>query len=208
MEHVRWVLKRLSDAGLHLNPQKCEFHHIEITYLGLVIGRKGIQIQQEKIQPVQNWKTPSNQIDFRFSIGFANFYRRFIQGFSSIVHPLTELSRKGVKFKWEKEQQLALEGLKRRFTSAPILVHFDFDKDVVGETDASDYVSASIFSQYDYKGILYPMAFFSTKHTPAEGNYEIYDKELLAIVRGFKYWRAELQSVEHPIQVFSNYKNL
>ena len=101
MEHVRQVLKRLSDAGLHLNPQKCEFHCTEITYLGLVIGRKGIPMQQEKIQAVQSWKTPSTLTDVRSFIGFANFYRRFIQGFSSIVHPLTELTRKGVKFKWE-----------------------------------------------------------------------------------------------------------
>ena len=103
VEHVRQVLKRLSDAGLHLNPQKSQFHCTEITYLGLVIGRKGIQMQKEKIQAIQDWKTPSNLTDVRPFIGFANFYRRYIFGFSSIVHPLTELSRKGIKFKWEKE---------------------------------------------------------------------------------------------------------
>ena len=87
-------------------------------------------------------------------------------------------------------------------------MHFDFDKDVIVETDASDYVSAGVLSQHGKDGILHPVAFFSTKHYPAECNYEIYDKELMAIIRAFEHWRAELQSVENPIQVLSDHKNL
>lgn len=206
--HVRQVLKKLAEAGLHLHPKKCEFHRTETTYLGLVIGRDGIRMQPEKVEAVRNWKVPSNLTDVRSFVGFANFYRRFIHGFSSVVHPLTELTRKGVRFKWEKNQQLAFEELKNRFTTAPVLAHFDFERDVVVETDASDYVSAGVLSQYDDDGILHPVAYFSTKHSPAECNYEIYDKELMAIVRAFEHWRAELQSVENPIQVLSDHKNL
>jgi transposase InsO family protein len=76
------------------------------------------------------------------------------------------------------------------------------------ETDASDYVSAGVLSQYDDDGILHPVAFFSKKHSPAECNYEIYDKELMAIVRAFEEWRLELQSVENPIQVLTDHKHL
>ena len=90
-----------------------------------------------------------------------------------MVQPLTELTRKGARFKWEMEQQLAFEKLKDRFTTAPILAHFDFERDVVVETDASDCVSVGVLSQYDDNGILHPVAFFSTKHSPAECNYEI-----------------------------------
>ena len=89
--------------------------------------------------------------------------------------------------------------LKRRFTMAPILAHFDFDYDVIMETDASDYVAAGVLSQFGEDGILHPVAFFSTRHSPAECNYEIYDKELRAIVRALEYWGAELQSVENPV---------
>jgi hypothetical protein len=71
---------------------------------------------------------------------------------------------------------------------APVLRHFDYKCQIIVETDASDYISAGILSQYDDEGILHPVAFFSKKHTPAECNYEIYDKELMAIVRAFKEW--------------------
>ena len=76
------------------------------------------------------------------------------------------------------------------------------------ETDASDFVSTAVLSQYDNEGTLHPVAFFSKKHSAAECNYEIYDKELMAIVRVFEEWRAELQSVENPISVLTDLKNL
>jgi hypothetical protein len=76
------------------------------------------------------------------------------------------------------------------------------------KTDASDYVSAEILSQYDDQELLHPVAYFSKKHLPAECNYEIYDKELLAIVQCFEEWRAELEGSPHPIEVLSDHKNL
>ena len=76
------------------------------------------------------------------------------------------------------------------------------------ETDASDYVSAGVLSQYDDEGILHPVTFFSKKHTPAECNYEIYDKELMAIIRCFEEWRAHLEGSGFPIKVLSDHKNL
>ena len=76
------------------------------------------------------------------------------------------------------------------------------------ETDASDYVSTRVMSQHDDNGILHPVAFFSKKHTPIECNYEIYDKELMAIIRCVEEWRVELESTPHPIQVVSDYRNL
>jgi transposase InsO family protein len=118
------------------------------------------------------------------------------------------LTKKEIKFKWGTEEQAAFAALKIAFTTAPVLRRFDHDRDVIVETDASDYVSAGVLSQYDDDGILHPVAFFSKKHSPAECNYKIYDKELMAIVRAFEEWRPELQSVENPIQVLTDHKNL
>jgi hypothetical protein len=104
--------------------------------------------------------------------------------------------------------ELAFDELKRRFTTAPILGHFDPRKVCVVETDASDFALGAVLSQKGDNGRLYPVAFHSRKFTPAEINYEIYDKELLAIVNCFKVWRRYLEGAMHTVQVYSNHKNL
>jgi hypothetical protein len=103
---------------------------------------------------------------------------------------------------------MAFNTLKATFISAPILARFNLDQDVIVETDTSDYVSAGVLSQYDNDNVLHPIAYFSKKHSPAECNYEIYDKELIAIIRAFEEWYPELQSVINPIHILSDHKNL
>jgi len=146
--------------------------------------------------------------DVRAFLRFANFYCRFVKGYSKVVEPLTLLTRKGQPFKWETRQQESFDGLKTSFTMAPIIRRLDHDRDIVVETDTSDFVSAAVLSQYNDEGTLHPVAFFSKKYSPAECNYQIYKKELMAIVWGFEEWHAELQSVENPISVLTDHKNL
>ena len=150
----------------------------------------------------------SDLTSVQWFLGFANFYQRFIKNYSGIVAPLTKLSRKDILFVWTTECQAAVDTLKTAFTTVPILWHFDHDCEIIVETDASDYVSVGILSQYDDDEILHSVAFFSKKHLPAECNYEIYDKELMAIVRCFEEWRPELEGALHPIQVLSDHRNL
>ena len=121
---------------------------------------------------------------------------------------LTNLTRKDVKFLWTDKWQQAFDTMKRTFTSDVFLLHFDPDKPIIVETDATDYISAGILSQYDKNSVLRPIAYFSKKHNPAECNYEIYDKELMAIVRAFEEWRPELEGSAHPINVITDHKNL
>jgi hypothetical protein len=121
---------------------------------------------------------------------------------------LTRLTKKDTLWEWTQECQQAFDTLRAAFTSEIILTHYDPEKKIVVETDASDYVSAGILSQYDDEGVLQPIAYFSRKHTPAECNYEIYDKELMAIVRAFENWRPELEGSAHPIDVVTDHKNL
>ena len=206
--HVQKVLDALQRNKVFLKPEKCEFHTQSTTYLGLVIEPTGIKMDQKKLEAVKNWSTPKTVKDVQAFLGFANFYRRFIFGFSKIASPLTRLTRKDTSFKWTQDAQIAFEKLKNSFTTAPVLAHFDPEKAIIVETDASDYVSAGILSQYDSSNTLRPVAYFSKKHSPAECNYEIYDKELLAIVRAFEEWRSELEGAAHPISVISDHKNL
>jgi len=111
-------------------------------------------------------------------------------------------------WRWTPEAELVFKELKNRFTTAPILAHFDPQKPVIVETDASDFALGAILSQRDRKNCLHPVAFHSRKFSPAKINYEIHNKELLAIVDYFKHWRRYWEGAVHQVQVFSDHQNL
>lgn len=207
-DHLRKVLAALRRAGLYAQMKKCEFFKTETTFLGVIVGREGIRMDPRKVETIQNWPTPTCLTDVQAFIGFSNFYRRFVRDFSKIIAPMVGLTKKGVKFQWSTACQGAFDCLKSAFTKAPILAPFDWDKEIILETDASDYVSAGVLSQHGDDGILRPVAFFSKKHSVTECNYEIYDKELLAIIRCFEEWRPELEGTASPIKVITDHRNL
>jgi len=207
---VKEVLKRLQNNGRAISPEKCVWKATEVEFLGYVIGRNAIRMSNDKVEAVLGWKTPGSLTEVQSILGFANFYRRFIRNYSRVARPLTELTRKesGKEWGWNQEAEAAFRELKHRFTTAPILAHFDPKKPVIIETDASDFSLGAVLSQRSEEGWLHPVAFHSRKFQPAEINYEIHDKELLAIVDAFKHWRRYCQRATHQVQVFSDHHNL
>ena len=153
----------------------------------------------QQVKDIVEWGAPTTLTRVREFLGFANFYHRFIKRYSQVIAPMVNLTKKNQPFIWDSYCDRAFEFLKTAFTTASVLAHFDPDREILVETDASDYVSTGVMSQHDDNGILHPVAFFSKKYTPAEYNYEIYNKELMAIIRYFEEWRAELKSTPHPI---------
>ena len=148
----------------------------------------------EKTAAITKWPIPKNLCDIQSFLGFANFYRQFIATFSDIILPLTQLTRKGTPFSWEAIHQDTFETLKTAFSQAPVLIHFDPNNPIVVETDTSDYAIAAILSQITpSNGYIHPVTFYSRGLAPAEMNYEIYNKELLAIFGAFKQWRNYLK---------------
>ena len=127
-----------------------------------------------------------NVKDVQSFLGFINFYRRFIYGYSKIAALLTHLICKDVAFKWFSECEDAFNTLKRAFTFNVILCHYNSDLKLVVKTDASDYVSEGILSQYDENDVLHSVVYFFKKHSSAECNYEIYNKKLMAIICTFE----------------------
>ncbi len=207
-KQVRLVLERLRSAQLYAKAEKCEFHRAEIEFLGYIISPSGVNMDSKKVSAITSWPVPKSVHDIQVFLGLANFYRRFVKGFSKIALPLTALLAKNAEFIWSPSAQQAFDTLKSAFTTAPVLAHFDPSRKIVVETDASDFAIGCILSQYDEHGILHPVAFYSRKFTLAEINYEIYDKEMLAIVTAFREWRQYLEGSQHQIMVFTDHKNL
>jgi hypothetical protein len=208
IEIVKDVLSRLQLHGLAVEIDKCEFHVPQVEFLGYMISTKGFAMSDKKIQSVQDWEQPKSVKEVQSFLGFANFYRRFIENFSKICKPLTSATAGGkTSVTWTPECESAFTELKAMFTSAPILAHFDSTLPTVLETDASDFAVGAVLSQLHGKR-LHPVAFHSRKMDKAEINYDIHDKEMLAIVAAFKEWSRYLESVSGTIMVYTDHKNL
>ena len=209
MAKVNMVLERLSAAGLKLDIKKCEFAVKQVKYLGFIItAGEGIKVDPEKVEAIRKWEAPTNVRGVRSFIGFANFYRDFIENFGDIAAPLLELTKKNTPFRWGTKEQAAFDRLKTLFITAPVLALWDNELDTVVEADCSGYAMGACLSQIDRQGRLRPVAYFSKKLSPAECNYEIHDKELLAIVRAMEEWRGELTGLVNRFTVLSDHKNL
>lgn len=194
--HVQLVLQRLGEADLRIDIDKCDFEVKETTFLGFNLqAGKGLQMDPRKVESIKNWEIPKSVKAVRGFLGFANFYRRFIKNFSKEVAPLIELTKKDTLFRWNTEAQEAFTRLKNIFTSAPILLPFHPDRETEVETDVSGHAVGGVLSQRDDNGSWRPCTYFSKRMTPAEANYPIFDKELLAIVRCLEGWDHELRSV-------------
>src|SRR5882757_8770652 len=185
---VKKVLGKLEQHDLAVSIKKSVFHVEMVEFLGYIVSVEGVTMSERNIESIMNWKAPKSVKEVQIFIGFANFYRRFIQNVSKICKPITNTLRgKNKTFGWGKDQEEAFLELNKRFKSAPILAHFYPDRRTVIETDASDFALGCVLSQYLGKR-LHPVAFHSRKLNDAERNYEIHDKELLAILDAFEEW--------------------
>lgn len=207
VDHVSQVLQRLRETGLYAKAEKCEFHTNSVEFLGFVIEPAGISMDKKKVKSILDWPAPTTLTELRSFQGFCNFYRRFIRDYSKIAGPLTALTKKDRPFSWGLEQEEAFSKLKSAFTSADLLRHYNPNRQLILETDASDYAIAGILS-HEEDGRLHPIAFMSRKMLPAELNYEIHDKEMLAIVSSFKEWRHYLEGTTLTVKVYTDHRSL
>ena len=140
--------------------------------------------------------------------GFCNFYHEFIPNFSNLVASLTTLTCKGVTWTWGVDQQSAFSVLLSLFQTAPVLHLPDVSHPFVIMTDASLIASGGVLMQWDSNRDLHPCAYLSQMFSPAEWNYDIYDRELLAVIHALEHWRHYLQGTTHPITLLTDHKNL
>jgi hypothetical protein len=136
-EHLRLVLQKLREHQLYAKFSKCAFWLKEVSLLGHIIIDGGIAVDPSKVRDVLNWSPPKNVLEIRSFLGLAGYYRRFIEGFSKIVKPLTTLLEKGKEFKWDEKCQASFEELKKRLTTTPVLIMPDIHKGFDVYCDAS-----------------------------------------------------------------------
>ena len=145
-ELVEKVLRRLEENDLFVKPEKCKWKVREVEFLGVVIGPKGVEMQKKKVEGVLSWLAPRNVKKVQKFLDLANLYRRFIKNFTRIAALLYMLVRKEQKWRWEKEQEEVFEKLKVVFTTEPILVILDINREMRVEADASDYATGGVLS--------------------------------------------------------------
>ncbi|KAK3512021.1 hypothetical protein QTP70_027617 [Hemibagrus guttatus] len=208
--HVKQVLNRLRHYHLYLKLEKFEFHQSTTQFLGYVLSPKEIQMDCTKVEAIKSWPQPSTVKDLQRFLGFANFYHRFISGYSDLTAPLTSLLHKKPKhLSWTSGAIEAFRKLKAAFCTAPTLVHADPTRPFVVEVDASALGVGAVLSQWRGETpVLHPCAYFSKKLSPAEQNYDIGNRELLAIKLALEEWRHWLEGANHPFEVIMDHKNL
>ena len=208
-QHVRLVLQRLLENRLFVKAEKCEFHAASVEYLGHILEKGQVRADPRKVRAVEEWPRPTDRTQLRRFLGFANFYRRFIRGFSRVAAPLTALTSTLHPFSWSPEAEAAFLALKERFTTAPVLCLPDPDRQFIVEVDASDEGIGAILSQRsEADQRVHPCAFLSRRFTPAERNYDIGNRELLAVHAALEEWRHWLEGSKQPFIVWSDHKNL
>ena len=226
-QHTQWhctyvhrVLTKLEENDLYLKPEKCEFEKEEIEYLGVIVGKGHLKMSPKKLQGVADWlilKTPTEVQQF---LGFTGYYRYFIPNYLSIARPLLDLTKKTTPWYWGERQFKAFEELKSRMCSSPVLTQPNFDKWFILQVDASAYGVGAILSQEGdpstltpslrqrIKPTLHPVAYYSATFTATERNYDIYERELLAIMKALAHWRPYLGWTKIPFVIRTDLANL
>jgi len=190
---VAEVIKRLEENDLYVKLEKCKWKVKEVGFLEVVIGPGEIKMEEEKVKGVLEWPTPKSVKDVQKFLGLANYYRQFIEGFATVARPLHDLVKKDKKWDWTEKEERVFKELKERFTKEPVLAAPDIDKKMRMEVDTLDYATRGMLSMECEDGLWRPVAFLSKSLNETERNYEIHDKEMLAIVRGLEAWRHLLE---------------
>ncbi|BAS93193.1 Os05g0296332 [Oryza sativa Japonica Group] len=199
--HLRLVLGKLREHQLYAKLSKCEFWLSEVKFLGHVISAKGVAVDPETVTAVTEWKQPKTVTQIRSFLGLAGYYRRFIENFSKIARPMTQLLKKEEKFVWSPQCEKAFQTLKEKLVSSPVLILPDTRKDFMVYCDASRQGLGCVLMQDGHV-----VAYASRQLRPHEGNYPTHDLELAAVVHALKIWRHYL--IGNRCEIYTDHKSL
>jgi hypothetical protein len=136
-EHLRIVLGKLRQHQLYAKFSKCEFWMEEVAFLGHVLSAKGVAVDPSKIETVSKWQSPKSVTEIRSFLSLAGYYRRFIENFSKISKPMTELLKSNMPYVWSDKCEASFQELKTHLTTTSVLTLPDASKEFVVYCDAS-----------------------------------------------------------------------
>ncbi|KAA0052401.1 pol protein [Cucumis melo var. makuwa] len=200
-EHLHQVLETLRANKLYAKFSKCEFWLKKVTFLGHVVSSEGVSVDPAKIETVTNWPRPSTVSEIRSFLGLVDYYRRFVEDFSRIASPMTQLTRKGTPFVWSPACDSSFQELKQKLVTAPVLTVPDGSRSFVIYSDASKKGLDCVLMQ---QGKV--VAYASRQLKSHEQNYPTHDLELAAVVFALKIWRHYLYG--EKIQIYTDHKSL
>ena len=199
--HLRVVLQLLRDHQLYAKFNKYEFWLTEVRFLGHVVSASGVSVDPEKVEVMMSWEKPKSVFEIHSFLGLVGYYRRFIEDFLRLAAPITRLTRKEVKFDWDDRCEEEFQELKRRLTSAPILIVSDKGQGYIVYCDASRAGLGCVLMQSERV-----VAYGSRQLKNHEQNYPTHDMELAVVVFALKIWRHYLYGKE--FEVYSDHKSL
>eukprot|EP00889_Picochlorum_renovo_P006501 jgi/Picre1/33531/NNA_008854.t1 len=202
-EHLDQIFQTLKEHELYLQEKKCSFFQDEVLFLGQIVTADGIRVNPSKIEAVQNFPVPHNIPTLRSFLGLANYYRRFIRDYSAQVCHLSELLKDDVPFVWTDECDREFQNIKLKLTSAPTLRIADPNLPYVVHTDASDVALGAVLMQDFGKG-LQPIEFLSKKFGDTQRKYQVFEKEILALVAALREWRHYLLGAKGGVTLYTD----
>jgi hypothetical protein len=170
-----------------------------------------------KLKGIADWLVPWNPMEVWQFLGFIGYYRYFVPNYSKITQPLLNLTKKNLLWQWKRPQHNAFEELKTQMCCSPVLTQPDFKEKFYSQTDASAYSMGAILSQRGknsptlrkhVKPKTHPIAYYSVTFTPMEWNYDIYEWELLAIMKSLAHWWPYLGWTKELFTILTNHANL
>jgi transposase InsO family protein len=192
LQNLHKVLKQLSENGLKLAKDKCQFLLSSVDYLGFQITADGIQPMEEKVRAIREAPAPTNIQELRSFIGMVNYYARFQPNLSHNMAPLYALLKKGTRWTWNKEHASAFNYIRDKISKDTVLAHYAPDKPLVLSCDASPVGIGAVLQQRETDGSLRPISYVSRSLSTAERSYAQIEREALAIVFGTEKFRQYL----------------
>lgn len=208
LQRLEEVLRRLNDAGLRLQKDKCEFFQDSVTYLGYVIDKNGLRTCAKKVEAIIKAPTPSNVLELKRFLGVVNYYRSFIPNASSLMKPLHELLCNEARWEWGAPQQRAFDSVKRALADERVLAHFDPEAQLVLSVDAGPAGLGAVLAQRDADGVERPLAFASRLLAHSEKHYSQIQKEATAIIFGVKKFHQYLYGRQVPFILKTDHRPL